>query len=104
MFAPCVCFTLAADMFSAKFMPKAYSRVPLHALHKCSIWFRKLRRKPILTNGDVKERYKWVRTHRNKPRSWWRTYVQVHIKGHAVKVLANGKANEVSAARRDHGS
>ena len=62
-------YTVTADMIQPKFTPKVCSRVLRNALHERSIWFRKLRRKPIQTDGGVKERYKWARTYRNKPRS-----------------------------------
>ena len=97
-------YTVTADMIQPKFTPKVCSRVPRNALHESNIWFRKLRRKPTLTDEDVKERSKWARTYRNKPRSWWRNHIQVHIDNHAVKVPTNGKARDLLAARHVHGS
>ena len=92
-------YTVTAEMIRAKFNPKVCLRVLRNALHERNIWFRKLRRKPILTDDDVKERYKWARTFRNKSRSWWRSHIQVHIDNHAVKVPTNGKARDLLAAR-----
>ena len=97
-------YTVTADMIQAKFTPKVCSRVMPNASQDRNMWFGKFRRKPILTEEDVKKPYKWARTYRNKTRSWWRSHIQVHIDNHAVKVPTNGKGLDLLAARHVHGS
>ena len=63
-------YTVTADMIQAKFTPKVCSRVMPNASQDRNMWFGKFRRKPILTEEDVKKPYKWARTYRDKTRSF----------------------------------
>ena len=82
---------------------KACPRVVQNALHERGYWFRDLREKPVLTPGDVKDRYAWAKKYKGKSSSWWRRTVHVHLDNHYFKVATTAKGRRLLAKRRVRG-
>ena len=97
-------YMVTLKMLQAEFEPKVCLRVLQEALHERKLWFRKLRRKPLLTDKDVADRYAFAKKFRNRKKAWWRRYIKAHIDNHAVKVPTNGEARNMLAAKRVHGT
>ena len=97
-------YMVTQKMIQAEFAPKVCLRVLQDALHERNLWFRKLRRKPLLTDKDVADRYAFAKKFRTKTKAWWQRYIMAHIDNHAVKVPTNGEARNMLAAKRVHGT
>ena len=100
----CVRYTVTSSMIQAKFRPRVCVRVIQEALHERGVWFYKLREKPILTDADVADRYKWSKANHMKTPAWFRQHIMVHIDNHAFKVPTNGNVRRMLAAKRVHGT
>ena len=72
-------YMVTLKMLQAEFAPRVCLRVLQEALHERKLWFRKLRRKHLLTDKDVAERYAFGKKFRNRKKAWWRRYIKAHI-------------------------
>lgn len=97
-------YTVTLKMIQAEFSVKVCLSTLQNALHERNLWFHKLRRKPILTDKDVIQRYNFAKKYHKKKKAWWRRWVLAHIDNHAVKVPTNGEARNMLAAKRVHGT
>ena len=70
---------------------KASVRTVADRLRKRGYQFRDLRGTPILTPDDIKLRYKFAKTYKDKPDVWWLSYVHVHLDNRMFKVAATAK-------------
>ena len=75
---------------------KACSRVILDALHARGIYFRPLREKPLLTDGDVKDRFQYGKDNKDRTPAWW-LKIHAHIDCKWFKVYLHGKARSKAA-------
>ena len=62
--------TVTVGMLKKATKTKACTRVILDALHAENIYFRKLREKPKLTPGDVRDRLTFARKYVGKSAAW----------------------------------
>lgn len=76
---------------------KASERCILTALHKRKIFFRKMREKPLLTEDDIKERFKFAKKYRGKTARWWKSVIKGHIDGKWFKVYLSAKMRSLAA-------
>ena len=79
---------------------KTSVRTIANRLRKRGYQFRDLREKPILTPDDIKLRYKFAKTYKDKPDVWWLSYIHVHLDNHMLKVATMAKGRKLLAKRR----
>ena len=58
---------------------KACVATILNCLHKRNVYFRPMRRKPVLTEEDIKARLSFAKKYVAKPGSWWKTALHMII-------------------------
>ena len=63
-------YTVTVAMLKRSARIRASEKTISKALHEKNIFFRKLREKPVLTDGDVKERFAFAKKYRNKSSQW----------------------------------
>ncbi|CAE7938979.1 unnamed protein product [Symbiodinium necroappetens] len=85
--------TVTVEMLQKAAKIKASSRTILRALHERNIFFRKLREKPVLTPEDVRDRFQFAKTYRNKTGTWWANRLDAFIDGKHFQVYLNSKAS-----------
>lgn len=90
---------VTVTMLKAKTKVKVGERAILDALHKRGVYFRPQRSKPVLTQGDIDERYKFAKEYRGKTKRWWLKNLHMVIDCKHFPVYTNG-ASRAYAARR----
>ena len=78
-------------------------KVLANAIHSRGYWFRTLRKKMILTPGDVKQRFLWAKKYKDKTRAWWLRKVHIHLDNHHFKVPTTCATRQLLAKRRVRG-
>lgn len=58
---------------------KCTDKTLLDRLHARGIYLRPMREKPTLTEQDVKDRYAFGKKYKDKPASFWRSYIHMHL-------------------------
>ena len=79
------CHEVTLAMLMKRSRTKACDRVVANALRERGRWFRDLRRKPILTPDDVKERQAFAEKYKDKSANWWRQAEHIHCDNHIFK-------------------
>ena len=79
-------------------------RTILDALHARKIYFRRLREKPVLTDGDIAERKKFAEAYRGKPAAWWTSFLHLTMDVKCFRVYLNGKARAHAAQEKTRGA
>ena len=74
------------------------------ALFQRGIRFRRLRRKPILTAADRRERFAFAKKYHRKSVAWWLQHVHLHIDLKNFQVYPNAKARAYAAQRAVRGA
>ena len=74
------------------------------ALKKKNFRFRKMRPKPILTEGDRRARFAFARKYRSKTKAWWLKNVHMHIDLKNFPVYTHAAARDVAAMREVRGA
>ena len=75
----------------------------MRAFHKRGISFKKFREKPILSDEDIAERFKFAKANRRKSEKQW-LKIHMHIDCKWFPVYLNGKARLFAARRRTYGA
>ena len=94
---------VALGMLMRRSRTKASVRTVADRLRKRGYQFRDLREKPTLTPDDIKLRYKFAKTYKDKPDVWWLSYIHVHLDNHMFKVATTAKGRKLLAKRRVRG-
>lgn len=94
--------TLAMVMRRAR--TKFSERTIRDALHDLGYRFRKLRSKMILTPEDIKVRYEWAKTYKDKPKEFFLKAIQIHLDNHHFKVATTSKGRKLLAKRSVRGA
>ena len=94
---------VALGMLMRRSRTRASVRTVADRLRKRGYQFRDLREKPILTPDDIKLRYKFAKTYKDKPDVWWLSYIHVHLDNHMFKVATTAKGRKLLAKRRVRG-
>jgi hypothetical protein len=76
----------------------------MRGFHKHKFFFRRNREKPILTDDDIVQRFRFSKKYKGKSKAWWRAFVQLHVDCKWFKVFLNGKARLHAARERCWGS
>ena len=90
---------ITVKMLKAKTKVKVSERAILDALHKRGVYFRPQRSKPVLTQVDVDERFKFAKKYRNKTKKWWLKTLHMVIDCKHFPMHTTG-ASRAYAARR----
>ena len=90
---------VTVKMLKAKAKVQVGERAILDALHKRGVYFRAQRSKPLLTQDDVDERYKFAKKYRHKTKKWWLKTLHMAIDCKHFPVYTTG-ASRAYAARR----
>jgi len=83
---------------------KASIRTIQRAFVLRNITYKKMREKPLLTDQDVKDRFKFSVKYKGKSLAWWIKYIQLHIDCKWFKVFLNGKARAFAAQQKVWGA
>ena len=66
-------------------------------LHECGIYFYGMRKKPLLTEKDIEDRYAFAQEYGGRSITWWQTHIHLHIDVKFFSVFLTGRARRHAA-------
>ena len=97
-------YTVTVAMLNRSTRIRASEKTISKALHEKNIFFRKLREKPVLTDGDVKECFAFGKKYRDKSSQWWLQHIHASIDGKFFKVYLKWADRLLAAQHAIYGS
>ena len=97
-------YHVTVEMLKRNTKCKASERAILERLHKRKIYFRPMREKPLLTEEDIKARFKFAKKWRIKSSQWWVRNIKAGIDGKFFKVYLSKGMRDLAAKHSTWGA
>lgn len=97
-------YEVTATMLKRSARCKASVPTIFKALHERNIYFRPMRRKPVLTAEDIKDRLAFAKKYAEKPGRWWKTALHMIIDVKFYSVYLHGTARQRAAQTGSRGA
>ena len=92
-------YEVTLPMLMRRARVKVCERVVANALHERGYQFRAMREKPVLTPGDIEERYAFAKKYKDRSVAFWHSTIQVHLDNHHFKVATTARGRKLLAKR-----
>ena len=90
-------YEVTVDQLRRNMGIRASCRTISRAMHARTIFFRRMREKPVLTSADIEARKKFAKRYKGKSGAWWTTFIDMHIDVKHFPVYLNGQARAHAA-------